>query len=387
MDAPRIVHTVMRSQQQLTYAQANVLFEHDAAWCHFHRVLHNWMARCSEIPLHGSDFAHRAVEFLMIKTNAHVATALLDAVRHGRAPAVLLRQCDGRHNAAARHSNVLDALRQRVVARYVVVTAANCHDIHLPHHALGVACYTHFTSPIRRYADLTVHRQVKQYLLQHDHKTLVASNAEDLQPLVDHLNLFGLRAQRIASEWEWWSQRTTLLDAADDAAEYEATQPPRRGFVLDWQIEHGDSDHGEDGSALAIVHHRVSICVRLLAPSATDRVVGDDQGEDLSRDVIEHGTTVWIPLFRDKVLPTLNVDEAASPCGATARDADLSVDDDGAGSIPWLRIRHRNDLAREMCVRRFQAIAVHCWWDMRDGVRGRRFRWCDPNVHDFLLRE
>ena len=38
-------------------------------------------------------------------------------------------------------------------------------DAYRGHAALGLRAYTHFTSPIRRYADLVVHRLVKHYLL------------------------------------------------------------------------------------------------------------------------------------------------------------------------------------------------------------------------------
>src|SRR2546429_4928313 len=63
------------------------------------------------------------------------------------AVAAVLEQAEGRPEARLVHTVLLRAMQQ---ARYAALP--------LGHFGLATECYTHFTSPIRRYPDLVVHR-------------------------------------------------------------------------------------------------------------------------------------------------------------------------------------------------------------------------------------
>ena len=64
------------------------------------------------------------------------------------------------------------------------------------HFALSTDFYTHFTSPIRRYVDLTVHRAITQWLLK------APQSNEDFSLVADNCSV----KERKADEASWFAQ-------------------------------------------------------------------------------------------------------------------------------------------------------------------------------------
>jgi protein SSD1 len=75
---------------------------------------------------------------------------------------VLMRSFDSIENPEARRVMELLSYKATQRAKYFCAGMLDIAKYH--HYALNVPLYTHFTSPIRRYADVIVHRQLESIL-------------------------------------------------------------------------------------------------------------------------------------------------------------------------------------------------------------------------------
>ena len=144
-----------------------------------------------EIYFESPNEAHHLIEEFMLLANRTVATAVgsgrpfvyrvhdlpdsekLEEVKKFK------RQCSMtakmRHHAVSEDAvkRAIDMLTIRAQAKAVYST------YNIGHYGLAFSHYTHFTSPIRRYPDLMVHRLVEKYILTGKKETLSREELED----------------------------------------------------------------------------------------------------------------------------------------------------------------------------------------------------------------
>ncbi len=75
------------------------------------------------------------------------------------------------------------------------------------HFGLALPAYTHFTSPIRRYPDLTVHRALKQILAR-----APGTLPKDTSALAEHCSMTERRAEEATRDVEQWLKCEFMLD-------------------------------------------------------------------------------------------------------------------------------------------------------------------------------
>lgn len=130
--------------------------------------------------------------FLVLSSIGLLPPSMAANSRKAAAPAPSLRQIQALLNSAkgTPHEYIVSrvALRSMMQAGYV-------QDLE-GHYGLASECYCHFTSPIRRYADLIVHRSLKAALDTPDKTRLPGRKA--LQGIADHINA----AERVAMDAE-----------------------------------------------------------------------------------------------------------------------------------------------------------------------------------------
>jgi len=122
---------------------------------------------------------------------------------------------------AQHYARLINAVEKRPDARLIhtVLLRSLSQAMYSPdnigHFALGYPNYTHFTSPIRRYPDLVVHRSIKG-ILSGDSKAITAEQAMELGR---HCSLTERRADEATREVVRWLKCEYMMDHV--GAEFE----------------------------------------------------------------------------------------------------------------------------------------------------------------------
>lgn len=112
---------------------------------------------------------------------------------------------------------VLDALEDSDEVRVLHDMAIRCQakaiysDINIGHFGLGSKCYSHFTSPIRRYPDLILHRLVRDYNYNYSDK-IISDRSEQLPVMSEHCSIREVEAQNCERDVDKMKKAEYMMD-------------------------------------------------------------------------------------------------------------------------------------------------------------------------------
>lgn len=84
-------------------------------------------------------------------------------------------------------------------------------DINIGHFGLGSKCYSHFTSPIRRYPDLILHRLVKDYNYNYSDK-IISERRESIPVMAEHCSAREMDAQNCERDVDKMKKAEYMMD-------------------------------------------------------------------------------------------------------------------------------------------------------------------------------
>ncbi len=91
-------------------------------------------------------------------------------------------------------------------------------DVNIGHFGLGSKCYSHFTSPIRRYPDLILHRLIRDYNYNYSDK-VISENREKLPVMAEHCSQREVMAQNCERDVDKMKKAEYMLDHIGDVYE------------------------------------------------------------------------------------------------------------------------------------------------------------------------
>ncbi len=132
--------------------------------------------------------------------------------------AKLLERVDQRADREVVHNMVLRSLAQAVY-----------HPKNIGHFGLALPCYAHFTSPIRRYPDLIVHRAIK-HITEKRSRRSYPYDLETMTLLGEHTSMAERRADDATRDAITWLKCEYMMDKVGDT--YQGVITAVTGFGL-----------------------------------------------------------------------------------------------------------------------------------------------------------
>ena len=105
-------------------------------------------------------------------------------------------------------------------------------DVNIGHFGLGSKCYSHFTSPIRRYPDLILHRLIKEYNYNYS-EDIINKNKEYLPVATEHLSIREQEAQNCERDVDKMKKAEYMMDHIGDIYEGIISGVQEFGFFVE----------------------------------------------------------------------------------------------------------------------------------------------------------
>lgn len=105
-------------------------------------------------------------------------------------------------------------------------------DINIGHFGLGSKCYSHFTSPIRRYPDLILHRLIKDYNYHYSEK-IINENREKLPMMCEHCSIREVEAQNCERDTDKMKEAEYMMEHIGEVYEGFISGIVEYGFFVE----------------------------------------------------------------------------------------------------------------------------------------------------------